>query len=141
MDWRIEDKQAFSILAMKRHFNEENAGKGIPAFYKEYSKSDLKYKVAPKIGVCITPDLGADWIYAIGDIFYNGLVCPDGFEAIEIKAKQWAVFSGDTSEKIMNYIYSDWFINSGYEILPGETLEFYNENGEIYEIWIPSSKR
>lgn len=139
MQWKFENLPAFSITALERSFNEENASLGIPEFYKDY-KANYDGIVPARIGVCFTPEAGYDWIYAIGDIS-NDSQCPDGYNIISVPAQGWAIFKGNNAAEIRNYIYTDWFMSSGYEILPGYTLEYYDKNGNITEIRIPSKKR
>ena len=136
MEWHYEDCDAIRLCVAERRFNEETARTGIPDFYREYRE---KYELSPRIGVCRMPDESYDWVYSLGD-FYNGS-CPDGMTEIEIPAGGYCIFCGKSVNEINSFIYGEWFITGGYEIIPGDTIEVYDESGCVCEIRVPVKKR
>lgn len=140
MNWYTKVLPETCIMALQKEFNEETAASGIPEFYSEYARSDFANSVPARIGICQTPEFGYNWIYAIGNVCDKSAHCPDGFDLLVIPEQEWAIFTCGSSNELWNYIYGEWFLTSGYEILPGFTLEYYDANGTVSEIHIPVRK-
>ncbi len=86
--------------------------------------------------------------------YYVGIVTdaplPERYETLPVPASTWAVFTavgahGTSTQQVWARIYDTWFPSSGYEILPGPEMLWY----EIYdfqkpdlktEIWVPVRK-
>lgn len=141
MDWKVISRPAFSVAAVKRSFNETTLSVGVREFFKEYKGSELAKAFYPRLGVCMSPEVEGDWVYAIGDEYHAGMLCPSPFELINLPAQDWAVFSGAPASELRRFIYGEWFVSGGYEILTGSDIEYYDREGEISEIHIPVKKR
>ena len=137
MEWKFEKQPAIRLYAIERRFNEETAGYGIPAFYKEYREKHAAI-VAPHFGICKSPDENYDWIYAIGDIAKGE--CPEGFSVVDLPERNYCIFYGRNAGEINGYIYGEWFLTGKYEIVPGDIIEVYDDNGNVCEIHVPCEK-
>jgi len=70
MDYRITDKEAFSVLAASRVFGYENARQEVPAFWQEHYASGGGEHVCGMFGINIDPQMGNErFEYLIADIY------------------------------------------------------------------------
>ena len=157
MDYKIMEKDAFTIIGASKMFNYENATKEIPPFWAEHFQSGKNEIVCGVYGICFEKDMGTDkFEYLIADDYIPHKEIPAGFVTKVISKHTWAIFPckgplpgtlQDTSKKI----FSEWLPNNkDYEIAAGLNIEFYSNpadypNGttdENYysEIWIPVKK-
>lgn len=158
MDYRITDKEAFTVLAASKTFDYENAKKEIPAFWQEHYASGAGKYVCGMFGINIDLQMGNErFEYLIADIYNPSVEIPKEFEVRMIPALTWAVFPckgalpqalQDVNEKI----FSEWLpALHDYEFAAGYCVEMYDApdkypNGtadENYytEIWLPVKKK
>ena len=153
MDYRIEEKEAFSVIVKaKRIEAEEGNSTKIPAFWGEYFSAGLAKKVTPVLGVCgeMTPD-GEDFLYGIGDFMKDDEEVPEEFEVWQVPNCTWAVFKCIGAmplaiQEMWKRIYSEWLPQAKYEILPSYDFELYtdgdtNSPDYVSEIWLPVKKK
>jgi AraC family transcriptional regulator len=150
MDYRIETKPAFDVLAMTRVFDENEPKDEIHLFWKEFFEKGYDAVVCGWFGICHEAQ-GGRFKYSIADPYQEGTPVPDGFEKISIPEATWAMFTcigpmPETMHKMWRQIYSQWLPSSDYEIVPGYDVEYYsgpNTQDEDYlsEIWIPVKPR
>lgn len=157
MDYRIENRNAFKVLAMSRQFNSETASAEIPKFWDEYFKKGHNKVACGRFGICCPTEKGnKNFNYCIGDYLKEDTLksepdLPKGFEIINISAQTWAVFSciGPMPHSIQNMwkrIYSEWLPVADYEIVPAHDIEEYTA-GDVSspdyrsEIWLPVSRK
>lgn len=137
MEWKYDIMPEMRLYVKERRFNEETAGCGIPAFYKEF-KEECSQWIKPRYGICKSPDEHYDWVYALGDVADGE--CPEGFSEITIVARGYAIFYGKSAAEINRFIYGEWFLLGQYEIVPGDIVEVYDDEGNVVEIRVPANK-
>lgn len=159
MNYRIEEKEAFSIVGIKKRvpivFNGVNPE--IEAMYESLNVkiiSNLKElsNVEPLGLLSASANFSEGRMEEKGELdHYIGVAttkkCPDYLTQLEIPASTWAVFEAvgpfpNTLQGIWGRIYSEWFPSSNYELAEGPEI-LWNENKDITspsfrsEIWIP----
>ena len=151
MDYRIEKKEAFSVIVKAKTFGENGAAE-IPAFWDEYLSSGAGASVAPMMGVCgdVNPDNKEFW-YGIGSPAENTAPIPDGFVKWDIPENSWAIFKcvgamPDAIQTMWKRIYSEWLPQANYELIPSYDIEYYTEGDTsspdyISEIWAPVKEK
>lgn len=150
MDYRIETKPGFDVLAMTRVFHEENSKDEIPKFWKEFFEKGYDAVVCGWYGMCHDTQ-GGQFKYSIADPYQAGAPVPEGFEKISIPPATWAMFTcigpmPETMHKMWRQIYAQWLPGSDYEIVPGYDLEYYSgpntqDADYLSEIWIPVRRK
>lgn len=155
MDYRIENRKEFQVLAKVRAFlnqsiNEEG-NREIPDFWaeckekgvfdklKEYRKDEDNY------GVCSpTSEKTGCFDYAIGVLCDKNTEAPEGYEVVTVAEGMWAVFrcfGKDEScmDGVWENIYKEFLPQSGYELRCDADFEYYPAGGgELFcEIWVP----
>ena len=158
MNYKIVDKESFTVLAVSKKFDYENCKQEIPKFWQEhYAKGNEKY-VCGMFGINIDEKMGNDsFEYLIADLYDPTVEIPEGFKTQTIPAFTWAVFSCDgplpaALQDVNTKIFSEWLpALKEYEFAAGYCVEMYDAadkypNGtmdENYhsEIWIPVRKK
>lgn len=158
MDYRIEKREPFKLLAKVRQFrNETTSEEGnteIPDFWQECIDNGI-LKILEQstgkqdeYGVCAPLSKESQYFdYGIG-MEYTGSNVPEGFSIWEVKPTLWAVFKcigetgaciGETWEKI----YSEFLPGSDYNMLDDTDFELYKDDSSdcFCEIWIPVEKK
>lgn len=93
MDYRITDKEAFTVLAASKTIDYENAKKEVPAFWQEHYASGAGKYVCGMFGINIDLQMGNErFEYLIADIYNPSVEIPKEFEVRMIPAFTWAVF-------------------------------------------------
>lgn len=153
MNYRIEEKQAFSVVGIKERFSyTDNLGKSVGEMWGSTSQETMgkisTLANAEPIGLVgayseMYPDNTTD--YYIGVITTND--CPAEFVKLDIQAQTWAVFEivgalPTAMSNIWGRIFSEFFPSTGYEHTPAPEIEWYSNgdmNSPTYksEIWIP----
>lgn len=159
MEYRIEKKEAFTLVCARRHVNKpqgDTATADISAFWRQCGADGLfdrleKYSrfdhFGGVLGVCFSSEMDeAGFPYGIG-AEYNGLpLAGEDLELVEIPAATYAVFPcrgpmPDAFRSTYLQICSEFFPQSRYEYGNGTELEVYpsaNTDDPNYycEIWI-----
>ena len=148
MDYRIEEKAAFTVMGRKRNFNIETAYQEIPKFWKEHMEDGGGEIVCGMFGLCIDSD-GSDFDYLIADNYIPWKAIPEDYETRTLPAGTWAVFPckmknlQDTNTKM----WKEWLPNcKDYKLGGNYNIELYappceEDFGESYcEIWLPIEK-
>lgn len=158
MDYRIAEKESFTVLAMSREFAYENAKQDIPTFWEEYYAAGNGQYVCGMFGINIDPQRGNEkFEYLIADVYNPSVDIPKGFEVRTIPAFTWAVFPcrgplSTTMQDVNTKLFSEWLpAQKEYEWAAGYCVEMYNapneypkgtEDENYYaEIWIPVKKK
>lgn len=146
MDFRIEEKQGFNVLAMTRLFDEQTSSTEIPEFWKDFMAKGFSEYVCGTYGICHSFEQGK-FRYSIADAYVSGTPVPEGFEVLEIPALTWAMFTcvGPMPMAIQatwQKVYGEWLPSSNYTVIPGYDIEMYtpgdvNDAAYRSEIWIP----
>ncbi|WP_195573866.1 AraC family transcriptional regulator [Paenibacillus sp. 1001270B_150601_E10] len=161
MDYRIEQKEAFSVLGKKLRVTSidgENL-KAIPAFWNEMNSngmSDRLCELSPEssmYGICMHMDMDTrffDYMIAVD----TPAACADElkpFDTEEIPAATWAIFTSvgpmpDAVQKTWQRVFQEWLPATGYEHTGGPELEVYLPGDPAAadyrcEVWIPVMKK
>lgn len=157
MDYRIEKKEEFTVIANAKTFAYENAKEIIPQFWHEHYASGKSQAVCGEFGINIDKMMGMDTFeYLIADT-YRGQDVPDGFVLRTIPSFYWAVFPcrgamPTALQDVNTKIFTEWLptINE-YEFAAGYCIEMYDDPqkyakgtmDENYycEIWIPVKRK
>ena len=158
MNYKIIDKESFTVLGASKKFEYENCKQEIPLFWQEhYAKGHGKY-VGGMFGINIDEQMGNDsFEYLIADLYNPNTEIPEGFVTRTIPAFTWAVFSCDgplptALQDVNTKIFSEWLpALKEYEFAAGYCVEMYHAadkyprgvQDEKYhsEIWIPIRKK
>lgn len=158
MNYKIIDKESFTVLGASKKFEYENCKQEIPLFWQEhYAKGHGKY-VGGMFGINIDEQMGNDsFEYLIADLYNPNTEITEGFVTRTIPAFTWAVFSCDgplptALQDVNTKIFSEWLpALKEYEFAAGYCVEMYDAadkyprgvQDEKYhsEIWIPIRKK
>lgn len=163
--WKTLPAIRLAGYALHTKTGEQENNKEIPAFWMDYmtdgrmSKlhSAAFVKAHDEYGACfmLNPEMG-EMRYVIGVEASEGAEIPEEFHVCEIPAATYAVFSTPPTDKanfsqtiqgVWQYIYAEWFPNSGYEYAPNAVdYELYDArcmdaHGNVCEIHIPVVKK
>lgn len=159
MDYRIEKREEFKLLAKVAKFRNESISEDgnteIPDFWKQCGKDgtfDVLNQNTRKhhiYGACapISKE-STHFDYGIG-MEYTGGNVPEGYTVWEVKPTLWAVFkcigeTGDCIGETWGKIFSEFLPSSEYSMLDDTDFELYPENTLtdcFCEIWIPIEKK
>lgn len=158
MDYKIVEKDSFTIIGISKVLKYENASTEIPAFWTEYFQTGKNEIVCGMYGINIDESMGGNTFeYLIASNYSPQMEVPNGFVTRVIPNFTWAVFpcrgsGGKAMPEINKKIFSEWLPNSkDYEIAAGYNIEMYMNpadypqgiEDEAYysEIWIPIKKK
>ena len=148
MTYRIERKEAFTVVGYKRAFSSDTSYQEIPAWWTALMAQQPA--VMGQFGVCIDSD-GKDFDYMIADLYQPWRDVPADCETYAIPGGLWAEFPcrgplPESLQKVNTQIWSEWLpAMSGYELAGNYSLEVYappteNPKDDVSWIWIPLKK-
>lgn len=159
MEYRIEKKDAFTVLCRAETFSYEEGPTKVPAFWQEHFAVGGAETVRGLYGINIDAEMKGDQFdYLIADPYDPAVVIPDGFTTRTIPAHTWAVLPMPRQnglkpmQAVNKQIFSEWLpANSTYEIAAGINVERY-DNAANYpagihdvnyysEVWVPVRKK
>ncbi len=163
MNYRIEEKEAFSIIGIKKRVpiifngvNPEIAAMWQSLNIEMITKLKELSNVEPLGIISASVNFSEGRMEEKGELdHYIGVAttkeCPDNLVQLEVPVSTWAVFESvgpfpETLQNIWGRIYSEWFPSSNYEQAKGPEI-LWNENKDVTsptfksEIWIPVTKR
>lgn len=158
MNYKIEKKESFTVIAAAKTFSYEGCKEEIPLFWKEhYEKGNGKY-ICGTYGINIDQSMGnEEFEYLIADVYDPTVEVPEDLEIRTIPELTWAVFSCDgplpnALQDVNTKIFSEWLpALKEYEFAAGYCIEMYDypsnypkgTQDENYhsEIWIPIKKK
>lgn len=158
MDYKIVEKENFTVMGVSKQFKYDTAAKEIPKFWDEHYQLGKNELVAGMYGICFDEDdNGEVFEYLIADNYLPWDEVPGGFTCRTIPKHTWAVFPckgtmPNSIQEVNRKIFSEWLPNcKDYEIAERYNIELYSPkddypNGvqdENYysEIWIPVRKK
>ena len=158
MDYRIEKKDAFTVIANAKVFPYEGAKEIVPQFWQEHYQAGKGKVIMGEYGINIDEQMGNDTFeYLIADSYTEGKEVPEGFVTRTIPELTWAVFPcvgamPDALQDVNTKIFTEWLpALKEYEFAAGYCVEMYDDptkypNGtqdEKYycEIWIPVKQK
>lgn len=154
MDYRMEKKAAFTVLANAKTFSYESAKEMVPQFWQEHFQSGKGSTVMGTYGINIDESKGnSAFEYLIADPYQEGAEVPEGFIVRTIPEFTWAVFPcvgamPNALQDVNTKIFTEWLpALREYEFAAGYCVEMYDDpakfpkgtQDENYycEIWIP----
>lgn len=158
MEYRIVDKDQFTVLGVSKVFSYGRAAAEIPEMWAEFYRTGKNETVCSVYGISIDENMGGDeFEYLIGDNYDPGREVPGGFVTRTFPKHTWAVFAcrGAASHTLPDThrkIFSEWLpSNQDYEIAAGCHIEKYGDPAEYAEgvqdpeydceIWIPVKRK
>ena len=158
MDYKIVEKEAFTVIGVSKVFKYENAFSEIPKFWEEHFAQGKNSVVCGMYGVNIDESMGNDTFeYLIADDYVSESDIPNGFVLKTIPKHTWAVFPckgamPNSMQNVNKKIFSEWLPSSkDYEIAAGYCIEMYSNASEYpkgiqdenyySEIWIAVKKK
>jgi len=150
LEYKIVEKQQFTVMGKVRSFNTDTSYDEIPKFWQEHMQSGENNIVCGMYGICIDSD-GKNFDYMIADNYLPWNEVPEGYVTRVIPAGTWAVFPcrgplPKSLQDVNTRIWSEWLPNcKEYKLAGNYNVEMYTpptENPEDYycEIWIPVEK-
>lgn len=163
MNYRIEEKEAFSIVGLMKRVPIvfEGVNPEIAAMWQSLNEERI-HKLKAISNVTPRGMLSASVNFSEGRMeekggldHYIGVAtteaCPEEFSELKVAAGTWAVFEAvgpfpATLQNVWGRIYSEWFPSSNYEAAPGPEI-LWNEHKDTTsptfrsEIWIPVAAR
>ena len=158
MDYKIVEKDSFTVMGVSRVFKYDNATTEVPQFWTEHYQIGNGKFVCGMYGINIDESMGSDkFQYLIADNYNPSIEIPNGFVTKVIPKYTWAVFAckGEMPKSMIDVskkIFSEWLPNcKDYEIAAGYNIEMYTNlddypkgiQDENYysELWIPVKKK
>lgn len=157
MNYKIIEKESFSLVGVKRVFNCENGEnqREIPKMWEDVQAdgtNDLLFSlnnggIKGILGVCVTKRNSHSQLMDYWIATEHAGPTPEGLLTLELPAAKWGVFEvhgpmPEAIQKAWKQIYSEWFPSSHYEPAGFPEIEVYSA-GEPWkpdyysEIWIP----
>jgi len=149
MEFKIESKEAFTVIGAARKFNSETSYAEIPKFWGEHFSSGGGEHICGMFAVSYDYDCSdGSFYYMIADTIEGKGEHPSEFATKEIPAKTWAVFPitgamPQALQTVNTKVWEEWLPNNGeYELDGNINIEMYSDgdsNSPDYysEIWIP----
>lgn len=158
MDYKIVEKDSFTVMGASRTFKYDSAKAEIPEFWSKLHQPGKEKVVCGMYGISIDESMGSDeFEYLVADNYNPAVEIPEGFVTKVIPAYTWAVFAckggmPQSLQDVNKKIFSEWLPNSkDYEIAAGCNIEMYSDPAEYSkgiqdekyysEIWIPVRKK
>ncbi len=158
MDYKIVEKDSFTVMGASKVFKYDSATTKVPQFWTEHYETGNGKFVCGMYGVNIDESMGSDeFEYLIADNYNPSMEIPNGFVTKIIPKYTWAVFAckGPMPKSMLDVsrkIFSEWLPNcKDYEIAAGYNIEMYtniddypegNQDENYYsELWIPVKKK
>lgn len=148
MDYRIEEKAAFTVMGRKRIFCNETSYQEIPKFWEEHMKDGGSEIVCGMFGLCMESN-GSNFEYLIADVYLPWKEIPNGYETRTLPAGTWAVFPCKLKnlQEINTKMWNEWLPNcKDYRLSGNYNIELYaplseEDIPESYcELWLPIEK-
>ena len=150
LEYRIVDKEQFTVMGTLRRFNSETSYAEIPKYWQEHMASEAAKTVCGMYGICFDME-NSDFDYMIADNYLPWSDVPEGFVTRVIPASTWAVFPcrgplPSALQDVNTRIFGEWLPASrAYRMARGISVEMYappaeNPADSYSEIWIPVEK-
>lgn len=163
MNYRIEEKDAFSIVGLMKRVPIvfEGVNPEIASMWQSLNEERINQlkalsNVTPKGLLSASVNFSEGRMEEKGELdHYIGVAtsaaCPEDLSELKVAAGTWAVFDAigpfpATLQNIWGRIYSEWFPSSNYEAAKGPEI-LWNEHKDVSsptfrsEIWIPVVQR
>jgi len=149
VEFRIDKKDAFTVMGVERNFAFETSYADIPEFWTEHFANGGGRYVRGMFGICFDENNdGKTFKYMIADIYNSPQDIPEGYVTKTIAAATWVVFPcvgalPDALQDVNTKIWNEWLPNCReYELAGNYSFEMYSEGNtssdDYYsEIWVP----
>ena len=154
VDYKIEEKEAFTVMGAAKMFPYGNSYDTLPKFWDEHYKTGKNEVVCGQYGICFAEKKDTtEFEYIIADDYISGAPVTEGFVTRVIPAHTWAVFPivgamPKALQDVNTKIFAEWLPNNrDFEIAADYDIEFYsditlypggnNDKNYYSEIWIP----
>ena len=149
MEFKIIEKDAFTVMGVEREFNYETSYAEIPKFWSEHFEGGGGKYVCGMFGICYDENKDSkSFSYMIADIHNPDREIPDGYVTKTFPAVTWAIFPCKGAmpkalQDVNTRIWNEWLPNCReYELAGNYNIEMYTDgdtNSDDYysEIWIP----
>lgn len=158
MEYKILQKEAFTVVGVSGKFQYDGAFEEIPKFWNSHMQGETANLICGTYGISIDPDMGSkEFEYVIADNYIPWEETPESLTVMTIPKHTWAVFPcrgalPKALQGVNEKIFSEWLPNCReYEIAAGYNVELYTDAGkckngihdENYysEIWIPVKRK
>lgn len=158
MEYKILQKDSFTVIGSEKTFSYETGKFEIPGFWNEHYAAGKGKTVCGMYGISIDEDMGGDkFEYLIADNYNPTEDVPEGFVTKVIPAFTWAVFPckgamPKAMQDVNTKFFSEWLpANKEYETAAGYCVEMYDDmskypkgiQDENYysEMWFPVKKK
>lgn len=158
MEYRIEKKDAFTVLCRQANFSYEEGPAEVPAFWQSHFAAGGSATVRGCYGINIDTEMRGDrFDYLIADPYDPAIAIPEGFTTRTIPAHTWAVFPcrgkmAEAMQAVNKQIFSEWLpANNAYDIATGINIECYDDASNYpdgiqdtnyySEVWIPIKEK
>ncbi|MDO4345647.1 MAG: AraC family transcriptional regulator [Eubacteriales bacterium] len=157
MEYRIEKKEAFTVMGISEEFSYEHANSEIPAFWDRVHGNPDTRRVMGMYGICYDSEMaGNSFRYMIADDLVKEKAREAGLEITAVPAHTWAVFPCRGAmplplQELNRRIFSEWLPANEYEIAEGYNIEYYSDPAQFplgtqdpnyyTEVWIPVKKK
>ncbi len=147
LEYKIVEKEQFTVMGKSKSFNMETSYEEIPKFWQAHMESGDK-KVCGMYGICMDCEEKA-FEYLIADNYLPWNEIPDGYITRVIPAGTWAIFPcrgalPKALQDVNTKIWSEWLPScKSYKLAGNYNLEVYimpvgEKPDDIYsEIWVP----
>lgn len=158
MDYKIVEKESFTVVGVSKMFKFDSSFDEIPEFWDKHFESGKGKFVSGMYGVCMDESIEkGEFEYMIADDYIPQEDIESGLVTRVIPKHTWAVFPcvgpmPKALQDINKKIFSEWLPNCrDYKIASDYNIEYYsdasdypkgNQDKNYYcEIWIPVSKK
>ena len=145
LEYKIAEKEQFTVMGVSRKFNSETSYQKIPEFWQEHMKSEKGKIICGRYGICMDSE-GQNFEYLIADNYSPESEVPEGLEIRVIPAGTWAVFPchgtlPKSLQDVNTRIWSEWLPScKTYKLAGKYNIEMYTKDMNYSEIWIPIEK-
>lgn len=145
LEYKIAEKEQFTVMGVSRKFNSETSYQKIPEFWQEHMKSENGKIICGRYGICMDSE-GQNFEYLIADNYSPESEVPEGVEIRVIPAGTWAVFPchgtlPKSLQDVNTRIWSEWLPScKTYRLAGNYNIEMYTKDMNYSEIWIPIEK-
>lgn len=158
MEYKIVEKEAFTVIGLSRVFQYEEALESVPKLWAEFMQMTDGSAICSRYGVNIDESMsGNQFEYLIADNYHAAMDIPEGFVTKVIPKFTWAIFTckgamPQSMQEVNKKIFSEWLPNcTDYEIAAGYCIEMYHDpakypngtqdNDYLSEMWIPVKRK
>lgn len=158
MEYRIEKKEAFTVLCRAATFTYDEGPTKVPAFWQEHFAAGGAQTVRGLYGINIDEQMSGDTFeYLIADPYDPATALTPEYTTRTIPAHTWAVFPcrgkmAESLRAVNEQIFSEWLPGNGdYEIAAGINIERYDDAAKYEkgiqddnyysEVWLPIQKK